>query len=82
MGFSSIGSGFLRFGGIETKTDLPKSISSGEDPPPTVRIVGLADFRSVPIKSSGWVRSRMGLDKPRVHYECEKIEYYITRSTQ
>ena len=57
---------FGRFGFFErkTETDPPESVSSSEDPPPTCRSIGSAEFGSNPVGSSSGSSYRINLDSP------------------
>ena len=54
MGFSPVGSDFSR---RETETELPKSVSGGENPPLTVGVGQVGRFQIGSGRVSGWVRS-------------------------
>jgi len=49
--------GFFGFLGRETETDLPKSVSGGENPPPTAGVARVGWFHIGSGRVSGWVGS-------------------------
>ena len=55
---------FFEFWGTETEPTRRSWFMGGENSPSTSRIIGSIGFRSISVGSSGWVESRMGLDRP------------------
>ena len=49
LGFSTVGLGFLGFGGKETETDSPELVFGGEDSSSTARVVRSAGVGMVPV---------------------------------
>ena len=64
LGFSPVNLGFSSFGGQKLKSTRRSWFMGGENSPSTSRIIGSIGFRSISVGSSGWVGSRMGLDRP------------------